>query len=171
MLERLEYASLGDLRLHMYDEDFHVFHYIGFARIDNHTGQPYLVMRHKGRGFIPAEEVNYELYPESTVRLAVLTPCPGSFRPMCDFGSRVNVAAIATMQFPLSGPTSVLFYRVFYEALSRGLAVDTAMSQARRAIANGVQNGEWAAPVLFSPSRNGILFRRISSDHAGANKA
>jgi hypothetical protein len=171
MLERLDYASLEDLRLHMFAEDFHVFHYIGFARLDNHTGQSFLVMRHKGRGFIHAEDVNTELCPESTVRLAVLTPCSGSFRPMCDFGSHLRVPAIATMQFTLSGPASLLFYRVFYEALSRGLTVDTALSQARRAIANGLHNSEWAAPVLFAPSRNGILFRRVSRARAGANKA
>ncbi len=169
-LERLDYASLDDLRLHMAAEDYHVFHYIGFARLNNQTRQPYLVMRHQDRGFIEPEEVSYELYPESTVRLAMLMPCQSSFQPMVDLASRLHLPAAATVQFPLSCTASIIFFREFYGALAHGAAVDAAMSRARRAIANGLQNGEWAAPVLFSRSQDGVLFRRVSIYRAGAKK-
>jgi hypothetical protein len=170
VLERFHHASLGDLRLHMLAQDFHVFHYIGIARLDKQVGEPCLVMRHQERGFIRASNLNHELYPESTIRMAMLTPCHDSFRSMCDFAKRLHLPATVTMQFPLSRRASILFLPELYEALAQGIAVDTAVSQARRAIANSLQDGEWAAPVLFSRPQDSILFRPLIGYHAGAKE-
>jgi hypothetical protein len=170
VLERLRYASLDELRLQILAEDHHVFHYIGFARSDNQAEQPFLVMRHKDRGFIRADEMNEELYPESTVRLVMLTPCKHLFQPMGNFATRLHLTAVATMQFPLSRVASIVFFREFYGALAQGVPVDVAMSQARRTIANGLQNSEWASPILFAGSQDGMLFRRVSSYRAGAKR-
>jgi hypothetical protein len=154
----------------MLAEDYHIFHYLGIARLDKQTREPYLLMRHKEKGFIHPSNMNYALYPESTVRLAMLTPCDSSLGSMLGFASRLHVPATVTMQFPVSRRATILFLQKFYDALCHGTTVDAAMSQARRAIANSLQNGEWAAPVLFSRSQDGILFRLVASNRANAKK-
>lgn len=52
--------------------------------------------------------------------------------------------------------------RAFYDALADGLPVDTAVSEARKAINLEVENTlEWGTPVLYMRSPDGILFHLI----------
>jgi pSer/pThr/pTyr-binding forkhead associated (FHA) protein len=62
------------------------------------------------------------------------------------------------MQFALSGEASQVFCREFYGAVARGLPLDTALTETRKALFAARKTFEWAAPVLWSRSPDCKLF-------------
>lgn len=161
-LDRLHNASLSALRLRLLAEDYHIVHYIGLAQVDDQTGQPSLVMGGEEHNVISPDDLSRELYPESTVRLLILTPCQRSYQAMTTLAGNVRIPVALTLQFPISRSASILFLREFYGALLQGMPIDAVVSRSRRILANHLQNGEWAAPVLFAHSQTVKLFRPIS---------
>jgi hypothetical protein len=170
LVDRMEYASLDHLRLRLLAEDYHIFHYLGFARLDEQAKRPFLVMRSRDRGFIDADDLKRELYPESTVRLVVLTPGRQSFQPMCAFAAQLGLTA-TTLQFPVSHRASVLFFRQFYGALTEVAGVDIAMGRTRRTLAHHLPTGEWAAPVLYTNQLTNRLFYHLNGGRPAARQA
>jgi len=167
-LDRLYTPSMAALRRSMLAQDYHVIHYIGSALVNGKDGQPALTMLDKENDTVNTDALSHELYPESTVRLLLLTPDTHSCAAATLVASKVRLPATLTLQFPVSRTASVLFMREFFAALLHGVAVDSAVSRGRRAAANRLQTGEWAAPVLFAHPRAQVLFRPLarSTKHA-----
>ncbi len=146
-LDRLHPTSQASLRLHLLAEDYHAIHYIG-------SSQP------PPPNTPSTDDLSHEYYPESTLRLLVVTHTPVSTP------TRGRFPAMVTLQFPMGRPAIDLFLREFYSALLGGLSVDNAMSQGRRAIANQFHTGEWAAPILVTHPQTSVLFRPVSNSGA-----
>jgi hypothetical protein len=77
---------------------------------------------------------------------------------------RRGVPAMLVMQYEITDLAAIEFARAFYDALSDGWPVDSAVTEARKAISVAVNNTfEWGTPVLFMRALDGVLF-----DLAGA---
>lgn len=62
------------------------------------------------------------------------------------------------MQFEISDEAAITLTGEFYEALSDGYPVDAALAEARRAIFEEENELEWATPVLYMRSPDGVIF-------------
>ncbi|MFN8447942.1 MAG: CHAT domain-containing protein [Anaerolineae bacterium] len=169
-LDRLEAATLIALQRRLRAEDYHVLHYVGHSDYDPASQQGLLVFeneRDPGKGqIISGTALSREIAEESTVRLVVLNSCHSASRPPADALAGIassivtrGIPAVVAMQFAITDGAAKAFAEEFYRTISDLMPLDAAMSEARRAIANRVGNSEWATPVLFMRSEDGVLFR------------
>ena len=101
-----------------------------------------------------------------SLRLALLNACEGARGGSRDIFSstaavlvRWGLPAVLAMQYEITDRAAVEFASTFYEALADGLAVDTAVSEARKAVSLAVTNTlEWGTPVLHMRAPDGVLF-------------
>jgi hypothetical protein len=65
------------------------------------------------------------------------------------------------MQYSMYDDTAIKFSREFYRTLAVGLPIDTAVSEARRAIYMdcGVERRDWGIPVLFTRAPDGVILK------------
>jgi hypothetical protein len=175
ILERLDSATLIALQRRLRGGVYHVFHYIGHSDYDAANGQGLLVFeneRDESKGqVISGASLARELAEETTLRLVVLNSCHSARRPDSDalqgIGSSLaarGIPAVVAMQFAITDGAAQAFAEEFYRVLAEMSPIDTALSEARRAIDNRVQSIEWATPVLFMRSDTGILFTPPAAD-------
>jgi hypothetical protein len=169
-LERLDDATLLELQRKLRTAEYHVFHFIGHSDFDRASNQGVLVFEDptnlsKGQ-IISGAALAREISEESTLRLVILNSCRSARRvdadPFAGVASSLvarGIPAVVAMQFEITDRAAKAFAEEFYRALSELLPIDSAISEARRAIANVVQNTEWATPVLYMRSESGVLFQ------------
>ncbi|MBV9229230.1 MAG: TIR domain-containing protein, partial [Chloroflexi bacterium] len=72
---------------------------------------------------------------------------------------RQGIPAVLANQYAISDAAAIELSCTFYKALTEGLSVDMAVSEARKAIALQVANTmEWAVPALHMHTPDGVLF-------------
>jgi hypothetical protein len=181
LLERLDSATLIALQRRLRANEYHIFHFIGHSDFNASTQQGVLVFEDevdpdKAR-IITGEALGRELGEESTIRLVVMNSCHSARRPDGDalFGIASGlvargVPAVVAMQFVISDAAAKAFAEEFYRAISESLPIDSAVSEARRAIANRVGTIEWATPVLYMRSDDGVLFTQTMTTAAVSRK-
>jgi CHAT domain-containing protein len=168
-LERMDDATLIALQRRLRAKDYHVFHYIGHSVFDALAGQGLLVFETDGSPqraqLVSAGSLSRELGEESTIRLVVLNSCESAQdTPEDVFGGIASalvargIPAVVAMQQEITDLAAQAFAEEFYRSIADRLPIDAAVSEGRRAIANRVQNIEWATPVLFMRAEDGILF-------------
>ena len=172
-LERLEQATLITLQRRLRAEDYHVFHYIGHSAYKTTTGSV-LALEHEDDAFaqlVPGAALARELGEETTIRLVVLNSCQSGQadgqHPFFGIASSLvtrGIPAVVAMQQPISDAAATVFAEEFYRAIAETLPIDTALSEARRAIANRLHSLEWATPALYLRSQDGVLFRQTPID-------
>lgn len=169
-LDRMDDSSLIGLQRQLRAEDYQIFHFIGHGTYDEPAQQGLLALENEdgsGRSqLISGAEIGRELGEENTIRLVLLNSCQSARRNIKDpftsaAGSIVarGIPAVVAMQYPITDQAALAFSDEFYRAISELLPIDTAVSEGRRAVANRLQNTEWATPVLFMRADNGIIFR------------
>lgn len=121
----------------------------------------------------------YELFPanelaihlkQAGVRVAVLGACETGRRdgvsPWTGIAPAVmkqGIPAVLAMQYRVSDSEAIAFSKRFYTALAAGLTLDEAVSLGRREMYNQSNQGyEWAVPVLYMRSPDGIVFPEIT---------
>ncbi|MBW4594717.1 MAG: CHAT domain-containing protein [Brasilonema angustatum HA4187-MV1] len=124
-------------------------------------------------------EDTYELFPanelaihlqQAGVRVAVLGACETGRRdgvsPWTGIAPAVmkqGIPAVLAMQYKVSDSEAIAFSKRFYTALAAGLTLDEAVSLGRREMYNESKQGyEWAIPVLYMRSPDGIVFPEIT---------
>lgn len=173
-LERLDTATLIALQRRLRAEVYHVFHYIGHSDFDPRTQTGVLVLEDETDNsrsrLIDGVALSRELSEESTIRLVLLNSCQSARRaerdPFAGIASSIvarEIPAVVAMQFPISDRAAKVFSEEFYRAISENLPIDSAISEARRAIANRIGNAEWVTPALYMRSSDGQLFRPVVS--------
>jgi hypothetical protein len=72
---------------------------------------------------------------------------------------RRGIPAVIAMRYSISDRTAILFSEEFYRPLAKGYPVDTAVSEARRAILQdiGRDKRDFGIPVLFMRAANGVI--------------
>lgn len=148
-------------------QPYHVWHYIGHGAFDP-AGQASVLMFCDGAGMsypVGGFQLGtlFNSYPE--IRLALLNACEGARADREDPFAGVaaalverGVSAVIGMQFEISDQAAITFAGGFYAALVDGLPVDAALTEARRAVFFLPNWVEWATPVLYMRSPDGVLF-------------
>jgi hypothetical protein len=96
----------------------------------------------------------------------VLNSCEGAkgsdtniFSSTSSILMRRGVPAVVAMQYEITDRAAIEFSQVFYEDIAHGLAVDTAVTEARKAISMSMGSSlEWGTPVLHMRAPDGVLF-------------
>lgn len=148
-------------------QPFHVLHFMGHGRFDPETGEGSLLLAEdrETRGSSLAQV----LHDFPSLRLAVLNACHTArstggkgFDPFAGAAMALvqnGLRAVVGMQAPISDAAAICFSGAFYGALADGKPIDTAMSEARKAVFEiDTEGSEWATPVLFLRGPNGRLF-------------
>ena len=160
-------ASLRALQRQLRKADYHVFHYIGHGGYDHDADDGVLLFEDdQGRGRrVSGVQLGTILADEVSLRLAVLNSCEGGRSSLQDPFSGVatslierEIPAVIGMQFEITDRAAIVFAGEFYAALADGLAVDSSVAEARKAIYADENDIEWGTPVLFMRVADGRLF-------------
>jgi hypothetical protein len=126
------------------------------------VGAIYLVDRFDVERPVLGEVLAEQLGGLRHLRLVVLNTCKSGMQAGARGVAsarllRPDPPAIVAMQYPISDQAAAAFSRRFYGALTLAHPIDAAVGEARLALA--AESPEWATPVLYMPSRDGVLFR------------
>ncbi|MBV9230749.1 MAG: CHAT domain-containing protein, partial [Chloroflexi bacterium] len=130
---------------------WHIFHFIGHGgfRADSNEGVIVLEDETGQADYLSATQLGMLLSDHRWLRLVVLDSCEGargsgheSFSSTAGTLVRQGIPAVLANQYAISDAAAMAFSSTFYRALAEGRAVDTAVSEARKAIALGEQR-QW----------------------------
>ncbi len=150
---------------------WHVFHFIGHGGYDEQTGEGLILLEKEGEDEaphrFPAHDLGCLLADHRSLKLAVLNSCEGArgsatslFSSTGEILASQGVPAVVSMQYEITDRAAVEFSRTFYDSLAEGEAVDSAVSEARKAIKMALgETVEWGTPVLHMRARDGALLR------------
>ncbi len=147
---------------------WHVFHFVGHGSFDAQRDEGLLVFADgEGKSELrSATDVARLLSGQPTLRLALLNACEGAYASRTDiFASTAatlvqpGIPAEIAMHYEITDHAAIEFSTQFYDALTAGLPVDSAVTDARRAVSLAIHNTlEWGIPVLFMRSPDGVIF-------------
>ncbi len=166
-LERLpQPATPGRLLERLSDSPVHIVHFVGHGDFAESTqeGVVYFCTNYSTKNPIGADRLGSVLQDVHDLKLVVLNACHSArgdahdvFGGMAQGLVRNSVSAVAAMQFPVSDRAASTFSRALYRAIARGYPVDQAMAGARKSLLMDFPR-EWATPVLYLRSDDGVLF-------------
>lgn len=163
----LKPATLSALHRFLDRQEVHVLHYIGHGGYDAARQEGVLVMvGEEGRGRkVEASRLGTILNDHDQLRLVVLNACEGSrsgiedpFSGVAAEIARRGAPAVIAMQFEISDEAAKAFSHAFYVSIANRYPVDAAVASARKAMFAAGDNIEWATPVLYLRSTDGVLF-------------
>ena len=164
----LEGQTWRDLQREMQGGPWHIFHFVGHGGFDDGKDEGFVCLTGEDGRAQPlgATQLGRLLADHRSLRLVLLNACEGSrgggrdvFSSTASILVRRGVPAVLAMQYEITDGAAIEFARAFYEALSRGLSVDAAVAEARKAVSLEVANTvEWGTPVLYMRTPDGVLF-------------
>ncbi len=149
-------ATLSSLQRALLDT-FHVFHFIGHGGFDETAGEGVLVLeRPDGTAHrVGASRLGTLLHDANGMQLAVLNACEGArtsgrdaFSGVAQALVRQGLPAVVAMQTEISDKAALVFSHEFYYFLTRGLPIDAAICEVRKAMATSDEVSEWGTAVL-----------------------
>lgn len=167
VVERLDDATLVTLQKELRRQHYHILHFIGHGAFDEYRQEGVLVLEDKaGKGqMVTGKTLGVLLHNYPSLRLVVLNSCDGAravatnaFAGVAQQLIQQEVPAVIAMQFALSDEAANQFSHTFYAALADHYGVDSALTEARVAMAAEDDNGEWGAPVLYLRAPDAHLF-------------
>lgn len=167
VLERLPTATLAALQKQLRSVDYHVFHFIGHGGFDPQSEDGVLVLEDEdGKGrVVSGQYLGMLLHDELSLRLALLNCCEGGrtsrtdpFVGVCQSLLQQGIPAVIAMQFAITDQASIVLAHEFYGALVDGLPIESALTEARKAIFANNNEIEWATPVLYLRAADGQIF-------------
>ena len=158
----------SDLLKQVADAEYHVIHFMGHGDFSPETGGLLMLQHEDGSGDPVTSEQLAAMVEDEPIRLFFLNACKtattspaSSAHPFAGIATsliRNGVPAVVAMQFPISDEAAVNFAQTFYERIAQRLPVDAAVAEGRKALYSN-KNAEWATPVLFLRSKDGVLFQ------------
>ncbi len=165
-LDRLERPTLGHLHRYLRAHEVHLLHFVGHGDYDV-ASQDGVLYFEDDRGIarkVSTNQLAPLLYDHDPLRLVVLNACQTALPNRADAYSGMaqglvqqGVPAVVAMQVPITDDAGICFSRDFYTAIAASQPVDQALTGARKALFNDF-GYEWATPVLFLRSSDGVLF-------------
>ncbi len=154
--------------------EFHVIHFMGHGDFDEKTSKGVLYLEREDGSADPLDSERLKaifLDESDSLRLVFLNACKTAvsaedtgldpFAGIATMLIEVGIPAVVAMQFPISDDAAIRFADTFYRRIVQGMPVDTAVAEGRKALwVEGNPHDEWATPVLFMRSRDGILFQQ-----------
>jgi hypothetical protein len=156
-LQFLPDATLQGLQRALLDP-YHVFHFIGHGGFDKTSGSGVLVLeRDDGTAhLVSGGRLGTLLHDAKDLQLAVLNSCEGartsghnSFSGLAQKLVQQGLPAVVAMQAEISDRAALAFSHEFYYFLSRGLPIERAMCEVRKAMAVSDEASEWGTAVLL----------------------
>lgn len=167
ILERMQGATLGNLQRLLRGDEYHVFHYIGHGAFDEKAQDGVLLLEDEhGNGHpVSGGFLGTMLHDHRTLQLVVLNACQGGtagrqdpFAGTAQTLVQRGIPAVVAMQQAITDRAAVQFSQEFYSALADSYPVDAALVEGRKAIYAAGNPVEWATPVLYMRSPDGLLF-------------
>ena len=152
-----EHATLTQLHRALLD-DYHAFHFIGHGGFDRHEQTGFLALENDDgtAKLVSGKNLGTLLHDARRLQLAVLNACEGSMTSGRNSFSGVGQAlvhqglpAVVAMQTEISDRAALVFSHEFYWFLSRGLSIDAAICEVRKAMAVSADASEWGTAVLL----------------------
>jgi CHAT domain len=157
----------GAIRDQLGREDYHVVHYMGHGDYRADRGGMLLLENENGSAVRVSGTTFAAWLKDEPLRLVFLNACEtgatpdgASAHPFCGVAAALiqsNAPAVVAMQFPISDTAAIEFARTFYTRIARGLPVDAAVAEGRKALFDD-EATEWATPVLYLRPADGNLF-------------
>jgi len=167
-LHWVEGESWESLQQELWNGPWHVFHFVGHGGFNERkgTGVIYLTGEDGNARELSAIDFARLLGDHEPLRLAVLNSCETAQGTATDVFSstaaslvRKGTPAVVAMQFQITDDAAIQFSKVFYAAAAHGMPIDSAVAEARKAVALQLGSYEWGTPVLFMRSPDGVLFK------------
>lgn len=167
----LDQATSKQLHNRLAAKSYHVLHFMGHGDFDAESGTGVLLLEdERGKPApINGATLGMLLRDVPSMRLVFLNACNtaklaqrSGMDPFAGVASALvmaGVPAVVAMQFPISDAAAIEFAGTFYPRLVEGYPVDAAVAEARKAMRMAdTESWEWATPVLFMRSKDGVLF-------------
>jgi hypothetical protein len=176
IVERLAGATLADLRAHLLRGEVNILHFIGHGDFDAAADEGCLIFEDKAGKHVKvtAKELATLLHDHEPLRLVFLNACHGATSDSQDFFAGVaqrlvqqGVPAVVAMQFAVSDRSAITLAHAFYQSLTVGLPLESAVSEARKAIFSEGERFEWGTPVTFSRSLQSVLVAGQNEEQNG----
>jgi len=154
------------------EKDYHVLHYMGHGDFDRTTGHGVLLLEDENSQPLALDGQTLGgviLQDVKSLRLVFLNACDTAkatklegqdpFAGVATAMIMAGIPAVVAMQFPITDKAAVSFAGTFYPRIVSGYPVDAAVAEGRKAIKLADPSTmEWATPVLFMRSPDGVLF-------------
>ena len=150
-------ATLGALQKALIDE-YNVFHFIGHGGFDDTAQEGVLALETAERTVdrVSGARLGTLLHDAQGMQLAVLNACEGArtssenaFSGVGQALIRQGLPAVVAMQTEISDRAALVFSHEFYWYLTRGLGIDAAICEVRKAMAVSDEASEWGTAVLL----------------------
>jgi CHAT domain len=175
---------LDEVRTKLAGGGYHVIHYMGHGDFGDDIGGSLLLTNADGSPHrVTEEELRLTVADASpSLRLVLLNACKtgttsgGSsverFRGVATSLVEAGVTAVVAMQFPVSDDAAIKFADTFYKRIARaGFPVDAAVAEARKDMYSPTGPPEWATPVVFLRSTDGVLFESQAQAETNSSNA
>jgi hypothetical protein len=178
VVDRLPSPTMAQLSVWLAHHEVHILHFVGHGDFDERVQSGVLFFCDPYGRSVPIgpETLGPFLHDHDPLRLVVLNSCRSARAEATDpFGGMAqglvqqDVTAVVAMQFPISDGAAVAFTAAFYGAVSDGIPVDQATTEARKALLIS-HPGEWATPVLFMRAPDGRVFDDITAQQPTASE-
>jgi len=159
---------------------WHVFHFIGHGAFDERRQEGVIALEDDAGAshLLGASDLGLLLGDHDDLRLAILNSCEGAKASARDVFSstaavlvRKGTPGVVAMQYEITDLAAIELARSFYDSVAHGLPVDTALSEARKAVRLSLPGTlEWGTPVLYMRAADGVLFNvdAAAREHATA---
>jgi hypothetical protein len=173
VIDRLPAPTMAELSAWLGHHDVHILHFVGHGDYDQRidSGVVYFCDQYGRSVAVGPDTLGPFLHDHDPLRLVLLNACRSARVDATDpFGGMAqglvqqDVSAVVAMQFPISDAAAVAFTSAFYGAVSDGIPLDQAATEARKALLISYP-GEWATPVLFLRAPDGRVFDQITAAH------
>jgi len=165
-LSVLDAATPTALQRRLWQEDYHIFHFIGHGSYEQARDGMLVMEDENNRArLVRTRALGSLLRDHSRVRLAILSAYEETRASGSDLASGIaydlgqyGLPAALGMRFEMTEESSITFAHEFYSALAHDSPVETALTKSRNAVARSANDLGWGAPVLYMGSTDGFLF-------------
>lgn len=166
-LERTDQATLPALQRKLRQGEYHILHFVGHGEYLPERQENVLLFENAdGQSRqVDGSTLGTLLLDHRSLRLVMLNACEGARASHRDpFGGvaqkviQKGIPAVVAMQFAISDTAALRLSAEFYSALADNYPIDAALAEARRAIFFDDNAVEWATPVLYMRSPDGVIF-------------
>jgi predicted transcriptional regulator len=167
-LDKLQEATLKNLRRSLRLNEYHIFHFIGHGGFDEYQQDGILLLENEDSSGLPvsSQYLGTLLSDHRSLRMVMLNSCQGArtskrdpFSGTAQSLMQKGIPAVVAMQFNVSDQVAITFAKEFYETIADGCPIDFALSEARKTIYIQGNDLEWGTPVLYMRSSDERIFK------------
>jgi hypothetical protein len=166
-IHRLPQSTVAGLRRALRQDNWHILHFVGHGGFDPSVRDGLLAFedeQHRSQ-LVTGEDLGVILYDHESLRLVVLNACEGAradgrdpFAGSAQGLLRQGIPAVVAMQFEISDKAALTLVAEMYTAISDGYPLEASVAAARKAIFTEGNQTEWATPVIYLRTDDGMIF-------------